>query len=165
MRKILIVTWAVLAVLSLGVNSYGQVGEGPLLSGNLFGNQDTTSRVSPLYLDQGVSQNQVFLDRVNSSSAVYADTAVDKMGTGVINTTTAWVEIPKYVSDVSNKENLFAGMTIGLGKGLAYGIRQGASGLVDLATFGIPPYDEPLMQPQYKVENPNQDYKVKILAW
>lgn len=106
-----------------------------------------------------------FLDTVNSNKEADSAPWADKMGTGVINSTTFWADVPRNISQVSEDDNLLAGLTWGFGKGLVSGIARGVSGAVDIATFSLPPYDKPLMEAEYKVENPNDGFKVDLLKW
>ncbi len=97
--------------------------------------------------------------------SVYYDTPVDKASAGFINATTSWADIPAKIAEVSEKNNIFLGVTAGFGEGLVSGVARGASGVADMATFGVPPYDKPLMEPQYKVVNPDEGFKVHLLNW
>jgi len=102
---------------------------------------------------------------LNLGNESYVDTPVEKMGVGIINTTTSWADIPGKVAEVSERDNIFLGITLGLGEGIVSGVARGASGVADVATFGLAPYDKPLMEPQYKVNNPNEGFKVDLLKW
>jgi putative exosortase-associated protein (TIGR04073 family) len=87
------------------------------------------------------------------------------MGAGAMNAATAWTEIPKQMGEASAKHNPLVGATVGLGEGVVKGMVRGASGVVDMATFGLPPYDKPLMQPAYEVKKPEEGFKVNLLNW
>lgn len=95
----------------------------------------------------------------------YYDTPVEKASAGFVNTTTSWADIPAKIAEVSERDNLFLGVTMGFGEGLVSGVARGASGIIDMATFGVPPYDEPLMEPEYKVANPDEGFKIDLLKW
>jgi putative exosortase-associated protein (TIGR04073 family) len=98
-------------------------------------------------------------------SESYTNTPVEKMGVGIINTTTSWADIPGKIAEVSERDNIFLGVTLGFGEGLVSGVARGASGVADVATFGLAPYDKPLMEPQYKVANPNEGFKIDLMRW
>jgi putative exosortase-associated protein (TIGR04073 family) len=87
------------------------------------------------------------------------------MGVGIINASTSWADIPGKVAEVSERDNIFLGVTLGFGEGIVSGVARGASGVADVATFGLAPYDKPLMEPEYKVDNPNEGFKVDLLKW
>ena len=94
------------------------------------------------------------------------DTPAEKFGDGVINTVTAWTDIPRDVAGVSEQDNVFWGITYGLGQGLASGFTRGVNGVVDVATCPVSPYNEPTVKPEYKVDNPQQEgYKIALLKW
>ncbi|MDD4955187.1 MAG: exosortase system-associated protein, TIGR04073 family [Candidatus Omnitrophica bacterium] len=102
---------------------------------------------------------------LNAKSEPYADTPVEKMGVGIINTTTSWADIPQKVAEVSERDNIFLGVTLGLGEGIVSGVARGASGVADVATFGLAPYNQPSAKPVYKVENPNEGFKIDLMKW
>ncbi|MFH0855830.1 MAG: exosortase system-associated protein, TIGR04073 family [Candidatus Omnitrophota bacterium] len=117
----------------------------------------------PININAGTS---TFLDSLNNDQDAYANSPVSKAGDGTLNAVSAWVDIPRGISEETQDSNLFLGLTIGLGKGLVTGVKREAAGIVDVATCGFPPYDKPLMAPEYKVNNPDQNgLKLKILSW
>lgn len=97
--------------------------------------------------------------------SVYENNPTDKMSFGVINTVTSWINVPKAVTTTTEKHNVLVGGTVGLGVGIIQGINQAVLGVVDIATFGFPPYDEPSLKPQYEVENPDKGLQIDILKW
>ena len=113
--------------------------------------------------------NTDFLKVVNANPVKedsIADTPAEKFGDGVINTVTAWTDIPRDVADVSEQDNVFWGMTYGLGQGLASGFTRGVAGVADVATCPVSPYNEPSVKPEYKVDKPQQDgLKISLFSW
>ncbi len=113
--------------------------------------------------------NSDFLKAINGNPVKedsMANTPAEKLGDGVLNTVTSWTDIPRDVADVSEQDNVFWGITYGLGQGIASGFTRGVAGVVDVATFPVSPYDEPSVKPEYKVDKPQQDgYKVALLRW
>lgn len=96
----------------------------------------------------------------------YTDSPVSKGSDGFINATTSWSDIPAEVAQTSADENILAGLTLGFGKGLASALTRGAAGIVDMTTCAFPPYDKPLVEPQYSVQNPEKEgYKVALFRW
>ena len=100
-----------------------------------------------------------------SNEEYYNDFPTNKMGLGVINAATSWTDIPIEIAETSAKDNLLSGITFGFVKGLASGFTRGAAGVVDVATFGLPPYQKPLMEPEYEVKRPEEGFKIDILRW
>ena len=86
------------------------------------------------------------------TSVCYANDAFTKLGRGVANTLTGWVELPKNIYDTSVQENnAFAGMTLGLAKGAGMTIVRTGAGIYEIATFPFPlPEDyKPILEPEY----------------
>ena len=80
-----------------------------------------------------------------------ADSATTKLGRGIANVITGWVEIPKRISETSQAQGTMAGITWGLLRGLGYGFVRTAAGCYELFTFPFPapPNYEPVIQPAY----------------
>ena len=88
---------------------------------------------------------------LNICTACYAQNALKKLGRGVANIITGWIEIPKNVYDTSQEENILMGLTVGLAKGLGMSVIRTGVGIYDTVTFPFPvPEDyEPLLEPEY----------------
>lgn len=103
---------------------------------------------------------------VTDDELYYKDSPVTKGSDGFINASTGWSDLPAEVAETSARENVLSGITFGLGRGLVSGITRTTAGVVDMVTCAFPPYDQPLADPQYQVEDPNRDgYKVALLKW
>ena len=76
-------------------------------------------------------------------------TAGTKLGNGLGNVLTGWMEIPRKINEVSEEQGAFAGITVGTLTGSFFGIGRTAAGAVDAVTFVIPPYDKPIVEPNY----------------
>lgn len=76
-------------------------------------------------------------------------TPLNKLLRGVINTTTCLGEVPTEVYNVSRKNDPLIGATLGFTKGFVLAIFRGISGIFDAVTFIVPPYNRPLMEPEY----------------
>lgn len=92
------------------------------------------------------------------SSACYAQTAFEKsmrkLGRGVANTVTGWIEVPKQIYEVGKDENIGLGLTYGLVKGVGMGIVRTGAGVIDIVTFPFPINDyEPLLEPEFVFES------------
>ena len=81
----------------------------------------------------------------------YAQDPFTKLGRGVANVLTGWVEIPKNVYTTSRDENAFTGMTLGLAKGIGLTIVRTGAGLFEAATFPFPVPEnfKPILEPEY----------------
>lgn len=108
---------------------------------------------------------ETFLNQVAPDQEISTDSPINKMGLGFINTTCAWTDIPRQVSRVSQRHNLFLGVTMGFTAGLISGLERQVSGALDIATCSFPPYNESLMKPEYKVRNPDDGFKIELLKW
>lgn len=77
-----------------------------------------------------------------------------KLGRGLANTTTGFVEIPKKVFLISKNDNPLLGMTWGWVKGAGVGLLRTAAGVYETVTFPIPaPANyEPIIQPEFVFE-------------
>ena len=77
-------------------------------------------------------------------------TPATKLGNGLTNLFTGWVEIPNHISEVSNERDMLAGITIGAIEGSVYAVGRTAAGALDTVTFVFPSYDKPIMEPLYQ---------------
>ena len=93
----------------------------------------------------------VLLAVFTSGAVCFAGDAFTKLGRGVANTLTGWIELPKTVYSTSKEENAFAGMTLGLAKGAGLSIVRTGAGIFEVATFPFPlPEDyKPILDPEY----------------
>ncbi|MDD5155385.1 MAG: exosortase system-associated protein, TIGR04073 family [Candidatus Omnitrophica bacterium] len=151
MKKTALITAAVL--FTLAFSAYAQIPEMPTLyTAELF--------------DLGTGPSGGFLDSLNTNKDIYDNSPASKGGDGLLNAVSAWVDIPKGINEEARENNLFLGLTVGFGKGLVTGFAREIAGVADIATFGLPPYDKPLMKPEYTVSNPDRDgLKIAILSW
>lgn len=83
----------------------------------------------------------------------YPKSPFNKLGRGALNTATCWLEVPAEVCRVSADKGPIAGYTLGLAEGFFTTLLRGATGIFDAVTFLIPPYNRPLMQPEYAVDS------------
>jgi putative exosortase-associated protein (TIGR04073 family) len=61
-----------------------------------------------------------------------------KLGRGLLNVLTGWLEVPKSVADTWRKTDPFTGMVIGSVKGVAWTWARTCTGLYDVITFPFP---------------------------
>lgn len=93
----------------------------------------------------------VILTMLSVSSTCYAQNALRKLGRGLANVLTGWIEIPKNIYDTSVEENIGMGLTVGLAKGIGMTVVRTGAGIYETITFPFPlPEDyEPLLEPEY----------------
>lgn len=86
-----------------------------------------------------------------AATVCFASDPFTKLGRGVANTLTGWVELPKNIYSTSVEDNAFAGMTLGLAKGAGMSIVRTGAGIYEIATFPFPlPEDyKPILEPEY----------------
>lgn len=82
---------------------------------------------------------------------MYAQNPIIKLGRGVVNAFSGWLELVKQPYETTKQENLLAGCTVGLVKGLGMGLLRTGVGLWDLVTFPFPAPAkfEPILQPEF----------------
>jgi putative exosortase-associated protein (TIGR04073 family) len=61
-----------------------------------------------------------------------------KLGRGIINTLTGFLELPLKVITISKKEGYPVGLTVGVAKGIGWGLYRTVVGLYEIVTFPIP---------------------------
>jgi putative exosortase-associated protein (TIGR04073 family) len=96
---------------------------------------------------------------MESGEIQYTDSPVNKLGRGVVNTATCWAEIPAEIFAVSKDSDPVLGCTLGLAQGIFAGLLRGLTGIYDTLTFFAPPYDKPLMEPEYALQSVDQKQK------
>jgi len=93
----------------------------------------------------------VILTMLSVSSMCYAQDVLRKLGRGLANILTGWIEIPKNIYDTSVEENIAMGLTVGLARGIGMTVVRTGAGIYETITFPFPlPEDyEPLLEPEY----------------
>jgi len=90
----------------------------------------------------------VILFMVGFQYAYAEEDAFHKLGRGLINTASGWLEIPKNIHEVSVESNPLAGASYGTIKGTGLALVRTGVGVYDSATFVFPKY-EPILEPRY----------------
>jgi len=98
-------------------------------------------------------------DVIDEEDFDYKDSPANKLGRGLINTATCWTEIPGEMARISNETDPLVGSTIGLFQGTFLALVRGLTGLYDTLTFAVPPYDEPVMEPEYGILRADEELK------
>jgi putative exosortase-associated protein (TIGR04073 family) len=75
----------------------------------------------------------------------------NKLGRGVVNVFTGWLEIPKTIAKEWRKTDPFTGTVVGLFKGLGWAVARTLVGFYEVLSFPfpVPRGYEPVMQPEY----------------
>jgi putative exosortase-associated protein (TIGR04073 family) len=100
---------------------------------------------------------------VDADKIPYEKRPINKLNRGVINGVTFWTELPAGVAKVSSEQNLAMGVTVGVVQGAITSVARAGTALFDTVTFFIPPYDKPVMKPEYALNH--ADDKMRELFW
>ncbi|NQT47070.1 MAG: exosortase system-associated protein, TIGR04073 family [Candidatus Omnitrophica bacterium] len=102
-------------------------------------------------LKRGIVLGIVFLLMVTLAAPCYAQNPAKKLGRGLANILTGWVELPKNIYDTSVEDNPFAGITIGTAKGVGMTIVRTGAGIYEAVTFPFPLPEEykPILEPEF----------------
>lgn len=88
---------------------------------------------------------------LTSATVCFANDPFTKLGRGLANTLTGWVELPKNIYSTSVEDNPLAGITLGLAKGAGMTLVRTGAGIFEIATFPFPlPEDyKAILEPEY----------------
>ncbi|MDD5034312.1 MAG: exosortase system-associated protein, TIGR04073 family [Methylococcaceae bacterium] len=81
----------------------------------------------------------------------YPSAIAEKLGGGVVNAATGWVEIPHTLYAASNQDGPALGLTLGFFKGVVHTLGRSLNGVMDIVTFPIP--SKPMINPHFVWEN------------
>ena len=88
------------------------------------------------------------------SPAAWAQDPIHKMGRGVVNVLTGWIELPKQIHLGSQEENPVTGLGWGLVKGASLTVLRSGVGVFEAVTFPIP-YPKAFASPYEQMEMPD----------
>lgn len=93
----------------------------------------------------------VIIAMIGMATQCYAQDPAKKLGRGLANVLTGWVELPKNIYDTSVEENVLSGLTMGLAKGIGMTIVRTGAGVYETVTFPFPiPEDyQPVLEPEF----------------
>lgn len=93
----------------------------------------------------------VFVGALVAGSTCFAESPTSKLGRGVANVLTGWMELPKNVYETSVEENAFSGLTVGLAKGVGMTIVRTGAGIYETVTFPFPIPENylPVLEPEF----------------
>lgn len=86
-----------------------------------------------------------------AGSPAWAQDPIHKMGRGVVNILTGWLELPKQIHLGSQEDNPVAGLGWGLFKGAGLTVLRGGVGIYEALTFPIP-YPKDFVSPYEQME-------------
>ena len=88
---------------------------------------------------------------INITSVCYAQDMTRKLGRGVGNILTGWIEVPKNIAVNWEKTDPFTGLVVGSIKGIGWSWTRTVSGIYDVFTFPFPVPENyrPLMEPEF----------------
>ena len=88
-------------------------------------------------------------------SNAYAQTEnnpAHKVGRGITNMASCWLELPKQIYLTSKEYDPLVGLTFGAIKGAAHTVIRASAGVYDTVTFLLPGYDTILVEPEFVFE-------------
>lgn len=93
----------------------------------------------------------VVVAMIGMATQAYAQDPAKKLGRGLANILTGWVELPKNIYETSVEENVLSGLTMGLAKGVGMTIVRTGAGVYETVTFPFPiPEDyKPVLEPEF----------------
>ena len=74
----------------------------------------------------------------HATAHALGQSAGDKLTRGLANTFQGVLEVPRNISNTTETQGLLTGLTVGVGKGLGYGVLRTLVGLYEVVTFPIP---------------------------
>ena len=86
--------------------------------------------------------------------AAWAQDPIHKMGRGLVNVLTGWIEVPKQMQLGSQEHNPVTGVGKGLLKGASLTLLRGGIGLYEALTFPLP-YPKKFASPYERMELPD----------
>jgi len=86
---------------------------------------------------------------LSMAATCYADNALHKLGRGIVNAGSGWLEVPKTMYEESKESNPLIGLTYGTVKGSVKCAGRTGIGAFEAGTFLVPEYDETMLEPEY----------------
>lgn len=87
--------------------------------------------------------------------AAWAQDPIHKMGRGMVNVLTSWIEVPKQLDRGRREDNPLAGLSSGILKGVGLTLLRVGVGAYEIVTFPVP-YPKAFASPYEQMEL--QDY-------
>jgi putative exosortase-associated protein (TIGR04073 family) len=143
MKKIAFIVIALISIMPLVFSAYAQIEDG-----------------EADYIEMGGIAR---LPVIDADEIPYGSKPINKLDRGIVNSATFWLEIPAEVAKVSKEQNPLMGATVGVVHGLVTSVVRAGSAAFDTVTFFVPPYDKPVMKPEYALNR--ADDKMTELFW
>lgn len=89
-----------------------------------------------------------------AAPGAWAQDPIHKMGRGMVNVLTSWIELPKQLHMGSQEANPISGLGWGLVKGTGLMVLRGGVGAYEVLTFPIP-YPKDFASPYEQMELPD----------
>jgi putative exosortase-associated protein (TIGR04073 family) len=80
-------------------------------------------------------------------------TPFNKLLRGTLNVLTCIVELPASIWDTTRNKGLFEGCTKGVIDGVVTSVARLGTGVFDIVSFAFPPYDKPILTPEYAIDS------------
>ena len=93
-----------------------------------------------------------------SVPCAWAQDPIHKMGRGVVNVLTSWIELPKQMHLGSQEDNPVVGVGMGLAKGVSLTVLRIGVGAYEAVTFPIP-YPRQFASPYEQMELPDYPWE------
>ncbi|NQT33258.1 MAG: exosortase system-associated protein, TIGR04073 family [Candidatus Omnitrophica bacterium] len=93
----------------------------------------------------------IVITMLGMNTQSYAQDPARKLGRGLVNIVTGWIELPRNIYDTAVEENVLTGITVGLTKGVGMTVVRTAAGVYETVTFPfpIPENYQPVLEPEF----------------
>jgi len=164
MKKISIYIFVALSVFLFSTVVYcqdlGNVTQAESSSGNVTQTEIPPANVTQTESSPGnVTQAQGSKVVLDTGTIRYDNTPLNKLSRGLGNTLTCYFELPASIFRTGVERGPFLAWIIGPVNGLFTTLVRFGTGVFDTATFLIPPYGKPLMNPEYASDSLYNAYK------
>lgn len=96
---------------------------------------------------------------IDTTDMRYNKTPLSKLQRGVANIATCYLEVPASIFNLAEEKGDLLGFTLGSVQGLFTTLFRALEGVFDTVTFIIPPYNRPIMQPEFATQSLEEAYE------
>lgn len=93
------------------------------------------------------------------------NTPVNKLFRGLANCLTFIVELPASICDITKRKGPMKGATLGVVDGIFTSFMRLGTGAFDTVTFLIPPYNKPILKPEYALDSASDKIGAANTDW